>query len=42
MSDLRVRESLERLHRVFLERPAAAKKSNPPRARRGRMDCGVK
>ena len=30
MSNLRVRESLERLHRVFLERPAAAKKSNPP------------
>ena len=29
MSNLRVRESLERLHRVFLERPAAAKKSNP-------------
>jgi uncharacterized OsmC-like protein len=30
MSNLRARESLERLHRVFLERPAAAKKSNPP------------
>jgi uncharacterized OsmC-like protein len=30
MSSSRVRESLERLHRVFLERPAAAKKSNPP------------
>ena len=30
MSNSRVRESLERLHRVFLERPAAAKKSNPP------------
>jgi uncharacterized OsmC-like protein len=30
MSDSRVRESLERLHRVFLERPAAAKKPNPP------------
>jgi uncharacterized OsmC-like protein len=30
MSSLRVRESLERLHGVFLERPAAAKKSNPP------------
>jgi len=29
MSNSRVRESLERLHRVFLERPAAAKKSNP-------------
>ena len=30
MSNARVRESLERLHRVFLERPAAARKSNPP------------
>ena len=30
MSNLRVRESLERLQRVFLERPAAAKKANPP------------
>ena len=30
MSNSRVRESLERLHRVFLERPSAAKKSNPP------------
>lgn len=30
MSNVRVRESLERLQRVFLERPAAAKKSNPP------------
>src|SRR5262245_66497119 len=30
MSNSRVRDSLERLHRVFLERPAAAKKSNPP------------
>ena len=28
MSNLRVRESLERLHRVFLERPEAAKKPN--------------
>lgn len=30
MSNARVRDSLERLHRVFLERPAAAKKANPP------------
>ncbi len=30
MSNSRVRESLERLHRVFLERPAAGRKSNPP------------
>lgn len=30
MSNFRVRESLERLQRVFLERPAAAKKSSPP------------
>ena len=30
MSNLRVRESLDRLHRVFLERPAAAKKPNSP------------
>jgi uncharacterized OsmC-like protein len=30
MSGSRVREALERLHRVFLERPAAAKKSHPP------------
>jgi uncharacterized OsmC-like protein len=30
MSNSCVRESLERLHRVFLERPAAARKSNPP------------
>lgn len=30
MSTARVRESLERLQRVFLERPAAARKSNPP------------
>ena len=30
MSNSRVRKSLERLQRVFRERPAAAKKSNPP------------
>ena len=30
MSNSRVRESMERLHCVFLERPAAAKKANPP------------
>ena len=29
-SNARVRESLERLRRVFVERPAAARKSNPP------------
>jgi len=43
MSNSRVRESLERLHRVFLERPAAAKKSNPPASatRQNGLRCEV-
>src|SRR5262245_49821666 len=43
MSDSRVRESLERLYRVFLERPAAAKMLNPTASVRwlDGMQCDV-